>query len=73
MSFQQTRLSIDQINKKQSNTKTIHPKHLVDCQDDDIKDIFDNDDNKDYYFDESQLTLQNFKNAYDMIYYLLTI
>ena len=28
VSFQQIRLSIDQINKKQSNAKTIHPKHL---------------------------------------------
>ena len=40
VSFQQARLSIDQINNKQSNAKTIHPKHVVDCQDDDIKEIF---------------------------------
>ena len=46
---------------------------MVDCQDDDIKDVFDNDDKKDDYFHESQLTLQNSKNAYDMIYCQLSI
>ena len=46
---------------------------MVDCQDDDTKDVFDNDGKKDDYFDESQLTLQNSKNAYDMIYCQLFI
>ena len=45
----------------------------VDCQDDDIKEIFYKDDNKDDDFDESQLTLQNLKIAYDMIYRQLLV
>ena len=49
--------------------KSIHPKHLVDCQDDDIKDVFDNDDKKDDYFDESQLSLQDSISAYDIVIY----